>query len=287
MKPWMLLVAALAVSLSIAAPPDGDPTAAVDLKLTDVKTKFAANMCMWFRGDHIERMKQAKALGFTGVEFWGLNETKVEEIAKASQELGLEVVQFTGGGGGSLGDARHHAAFVKGVERSCRWARKMNCKKFTVVQHRWVDGIDEATQVENYTKAMLLAKPILEKHGVMLIIEPFNPVDHGKNLLNGSQRAVEICRAVDSPMVKINWDFYHMQLSEGALCTYLKRGFDQVGYIQLGDTPGRNQPGTGELNYSFILKYLYELGYRGYVGIECRAKGSPEAALQQLLRNAY
>ena len=64
MKPWMLLVAALAVSLSIAAPPDGDPTAAVDLKLTDVKTKFAANMCMWFRGDHIERMKQATLRDF-------------------------------------------------------------------------------------------------------------------------------------------------------------------------------------------------------------------------------
>ena len=287
MKPWLMSVAALVASLSIAAPNNADPAAQTELKLTDVKTKFAANMAMWFRGDHIEKMKQAKALGFTGVEFWGLNDQKVEEIAKASKELGLDVVQFTGGGGGNLGDAKTHEAFVKGVERSCQWAKTMNCKKFTVVQHRWVKGIDEATQVENYTKAMLLAKPILEKHGVMLIIEPFNPVNHGHNLLNGSQRAVKVCRAVDSPMVKINWDFYHMQLTEGDLCSYLKAGFDQVGYIQLADTPGRNQPGTGELNYNFILKYLYDLGYRGYVGVECRPKGSPEAALQQLLQNAY
>jgi len=257
-----------------------------ELKLTDVKTKFAANMALWFKGNHIAKMKQAKAMGFKGVEFWGLNQTKVDEIAKASKELGVEVVQFTGSGL-SICDAKNHEAFLKDVERSCKWAKQMGCKMFTIVGHRFIRGIDRETQIANYTKAMKLAKPIVEKHQVMIIIEPFNPVDHGKNILNGSQLAVKICREVDSKMIKINWDFYHMQLTEGALLTYLKRGFDQVGYIQLADTPGRNQPGTGELNYKFILKELHKLGYKGYVGVECRPRGTHEEALQQLLENSY
>ena len=78
-----------------------------------------------------------------------------------------------------------------------------------------------------------------------------------------------------------------MQLSEGALIHYLREGFDQVGYLQLADTPGRHQSGAGELNYRAILKAAYDLGYRGYVGVECRPKGSESEALQQLLQNAY
>ena len=121
----------------------------------------------------------------------------------------------------------------------------------------------------------------------MIIIEPFNPVDHGLNILNGSKEALAICREINSPMIKINWDFYHMQLTEGALITHLKNGYDQVGYLQLADTPGRFQPGTGELNYRAILKAAWDLGYRDYVGVECRTQGTPEEALQQLLENAY
>ena len=256
------------------------------LKLSDVKTKFACNMAMWFKGDHISKMEQAKAMGFKGVEFWGLNQKKVDEITKASKELDIEVVQFTGSGR-SICDAKNHEAFVKDIERSCKWAKQMGCKMFTVVGHRYIKGIDKETQIANYTKAMKLVKPIVEKHQVMIIIEPFNPVNHGKCILNGSQLAVKICREVNSKMIKINWDFYHMQLTEGDLVDYLKKGFDQVGYIQLADTPGRNQPGTGELNYKFIIKELHKLGYRGYVGVECRPRGTHEKALQQLLENSY
>ena len=104
----------------------------------------------------------------------------------------------------------------------------------------------------------------------MLILEPMNiRVDHKGHCLYGSPDAVRICREVNSPMVKINWDLYHMQLSEGDLCGRLKDGFDQVGYLQLADHPGRHEPGTGEIHYPRVLRQAYELGYRGYVGLEC------------------
>jgi hydroxypyruvate isomerase len=122
-------------------------------------------------------------------------------------------------------------------------------------------------------KALKRAAPIAEREKVMLILEPMNGrVDHPGHCLYGSVDAVKICEAVGSPMVKINWDLYHMQISEGDLCGRLKDGFAQVGYLQLADHPGRNEPGTGEINYSRVLRQAQELGYDGYVGLELRPK---------------
>jgi hydroxypyruvate isomerase len=90
---------------------------------------------------------------------------------------------------------------------------------------------------------------------------------------------VRICREVGSKCVKINWDLYHMQISEGDLCGRLKEGFDQLGYVQIADHPGRHEPGTGEIFYPRVLRQVYELGYRDHVGLELRPKtGEVEAA---------
>jgi hydroxypyruvate isomerase len=94
--------------------------------------------------------------------------------------------------------------------------------------------------------------------------------------------AVKICREVDSPMAKINWDLYHMQISEGDLCGRLKDGFDQVGYLQLADHPGRYEPGTGEIYYPRVLRAAHELGYRGFVGLECRPKEGEDLAAKRV-----
>ncbi len=109
-------------------------------------------------------------------------------------------------------------------------------------------------------------------------------VDHKGHCLYGSPDAVRICREVNSPMVKINWDLYHMHISEGDLCGHLKEGFDQVGYLQLADHPGRNEPGTGEIHYPRVLRQAYELGYRGYVGLECRPATTELAAAQAVAK---
>ena len=120
------------------------------------------------------------------------------------------------------------------------------------------------------TAGLKLVKEVVEEAGVMLILEPMNGrVDHPGHCLYGSPDAVRICREVDSPMVKINWDLYHMQISEGDLCGHLREGFDQVGYLQVADHPGRREPGTGEIHYNRVLREAHDLGYRGFVGLEC------------------
>ena len=265
------------------------PLAAEELAFSDVKTKFSANMAMWYGGKKapmLEKIEKAHADGFDAIEFWAYQNEDIDAIVTKCQELDMKVTNITAWGP-SITAGDNHDEFEAGIKDALAVAQKLGTKKMTVVAHKWAEGVSEEDQIKNYTAALKRVAPLCEEAGVMIIIEPFNPVNHGKNLLNGSQLAVEICREVDSPMIKINWDFYHMQLSEGALITYLERGFDQVGYLQLGDTPGRNQPGTGELNYKAILKAACDLGYRGYVGVECRPKGTEQEAIQQLLRNSY
>ena len=120
----------------------------------------------------------------------------------------------------------------------------------------------------------------------MLILEPMNiRVDHKGHCLYGSPPAIRICQEVGSSHVKINWDLYHLQITEGDLCGHLHEGIEQIGYVQLADHPGRNEPGTGEVHYNRVLRELYALGYRGYVGLECRPIESEEAAAHAV-RNA-
>jgi hydroxypyruvate isomerase len=107
-------------------------------------------------------------------------------------------------------------------------------------------------------------------------------VDHKGHCLYGSPDAVRICREVDSTHVKINWDLYHMQISEGDLCGRLAEGFDQVGYLQLADHPGRREPGTGEINYARVLRQAHDLGYRGLVGVECYPSEEPTKAARRM-----
>ena len=289
MRNWKKIIASALAAL-LASAVVSLSAAPKKLKFSDVNTKFAANLELWFgkKTPMPEKVQMAHDLGFDAVEFWPFWQRDVDGINAKCQELNMKVTQFTAWGA-PLGGGDNIDEFEAQIKDAIKAAKKLGAKKFTVTGHRVVKGSDlsHEEQITNYTKAIKRVAPLCEAAGVMLIIEPFNPINHGLNLLNGSQIAVKICREIDSPAIKINWDFYHMQLSEGGLVHYLEKGFDQVGYLQLADTKGRFQPGTGELNYKFILKAAFDLGYRGYVGVECKVQGTPEEAVQQLLRNAY
>lgn len=235
-------------------------------------TKFAVNVEMWWRKlPFIERIKQAAALGFPAIEFWPYEGKKLDEVSRTCQDLNLAIAQFTAWGFvPGMNDPKNHDRLVKKITEACKVAKQINCPLMTVVGGNDQPGMTQAEMHENIIKGLKLVAPIAEDNEIMLILEPMNiRVDHKGHCLYGSPDAVRICREVNSPMVKINWDLYHMQLSEGDLCGRLKDGFDQVGYLQLADTPGRREPGTGEIHYPRVLRQAYELGYRGYVGLEC------------------
>ncbi len=246
-------------------------------------TKFAVNVEMWWsKLPFLERMRKAAEFGFPAIEFWPYANKDIDAIAKLSAELHLTIAQFTAWGFvPGMNDPKQEDRFVQQVEEACSVAHRLNCEKMTVVAGNDQPGMTQEQMHQQVIKALRRAAPIAEREKIMLILEPMNGrVDHRGHCLYGSPDALKICRAVDSPFVKINWDLYHMQITEGDLCGRLQEGIDQVGYLQLADHPGRNEPGTGEIHYNRVLREAQELGYDGYVGLECRPRTTERAAAE-------
>jgi len=238
-------------------------------------TRFAVNTEMWFgKLPFIKRLEATAALGFSAVEFWPWRGKDLKAVADTCERLQLEIAQFTAWGfSPGLNNAENHTKFLDEIEASCEVAKKLKCKMMTVVGGNDIPGVSQEKMHEVIIEGLKKAAPIAEKHEIMLIVEPMNiRVDHKGHCLYGSTPTIKIIQAVNSKYVKINWDLYHMQITEGDLCGHLKDGFSSIGYIQVADHPGRNEPGTGEIFYPRVLKELKKLGYNGIVGLECRPK---------------
>ncbi len=250
-------------------------------------TKFSVNIEMWWQKlPLLERIDRAADLGFPAVEFWEWREKDIDAIARRTQARGVEVSNITGWGfTPGLNHPANHDRFVAEIEAGCQVAKKLNARLMTVVGGDDQPGMTQDEMHRHIITGLRRAAPIAERYQVMLALESMNiRVDHKGHCLYGSPPAVRICREVDSPFVKINWDFYHMQISEGDLCGRLREGWEQVGYLQLADNPGRNEPGTGEIHYNRVLREAYELGYRGYVGLECAPRGDEVEAARAVAR---
>ncbi len=247
-------------------------------------TKFAVNVEMWWsrEKDFLKRLEAAAALGFPAVEFWPWQNKDLAAVAETCYRLKLTVAQFTAWGfKPGLNEPKNHNQFVEAVEKGCEVAKKLKCKMMCVVGGDDVKGLTQEQMHENIITGLKKGAPVAERHGVTLILEPMNiRVDHKGHCLYGSAPTMRIIKAVDSPAVKINWDLYHMHITEGDLCGHLREGFaaNTIAYIQLADHPGRNEPGTGEVHYPRVLKELKALGYTGYVGLECVPKSGEEKA---------
>lgn len=275
--------AALAATRSLARPLPA-PLQAKKLGLTP-HTRFALNTEIWFHDFPLfDRVRAAADLGYPAIEFWPWHGKDVAGLARVCAELKIEVAQFTAWGfTPGMNDPANHAAVEEEVRASCKVANELGCKLMTVVGGNDQPGMTQAEMHAHITTALKRVAPIAEQHGVTLILEPMNVrVDHKGHCLYGSEAAVRICRAVGSPFVKVNWDLYHAQLSEGDLCGHLVEGFDQLGYAQVADAPGRNEPGTGEIHYPRVLRQLHELGYRGFVGLECWPKDGEKTAAERV-----
>jgi hydroxypyruvate isomerase len=248
-------------------------------------TRFAVNIEMWWRKlPFLERVRQVIAFGFPGIEFWPWKGVDLDGLEKMSKDAGLEIAQFTAWGfKPGMNNPDNHAAFVEAIRAGCEVAHKLDAKRMTVVAGNDQPGMTTEQMHAHVIAGLKLAAPIAEDANVTLILEPMNGrVDHPGHCLYGSPDAIRICAAVGSTHVKLNWDLYHMQISEGDLCGRLREGFEHVGYLQLADHPGRNEPGTGEIHYPRVLQEAYELGYRGLVGLECYPRDGEITGLRRV-----
>ena len=232
---------------------------------------FSVCIEMIFRQDDLsfeDRIAKVAETDAPAVEFWGPQGKDIEAIARATQAHGLEVAAFSGSPQ-SIVDPAVKEAFVADIKEAAQIATQLNspgCLK-TTGQAR--EGVDRAEQHKAIVKALRAAVPVLEDSGLKLYLEPLNTVvDHKGYYLETSAEGFEILREVDSPAVRLLYDIYHQQITEGNIIQTIEENIDLIGHFHMADVPGRHEPGTGELNYANIFKRIDALGYEGYVGME-------------------
>ena len=239
--------------------------------ITEDLSTFAVNLDTWFKQVPFEqRFALARQHGFRFIEFWSVdrgNGTKASTLRALCDSNGLTVTQFAPAWP-NFGDPAKHAELLKVTETAIADGRTLGTNQFTVTGHSLVEGMSREAQLAGYQSGLARIAPMLEAAGVTALVEPFNRVNHLNHLLNGSQPALPMVRSVNSPRVKLLWDFYHMQLEDGDLIEKFTAGIDQVAHVQIGDVPGRHQPSTGEINHTNLLKAVRAAGYRGKIGLE-------------------
>ena len=176
--------------------------------------------------------------------------------------------------------------FLRHIKESIEVAKRVNAKWMTVVPG-FVDLRKKMSyQTANVIESLKQASDILEPHGLVMVLEPLNFRDHPGLFLSESPQAYQICKAVNSPSCKILFDIYHQQIQEGNLIPNIDASWNEIGYFQIGDNPGRNEPTTGEINYKNIFKYIHSKGFNGILGME-HGNSQPNKEGEQAVIDAY
>jgi hydroxypyruvate isomerase len=244
------------------------------------KTKFSPEFSI-FKGlaptDPVDEIKWGYDQGFRAWESTMLKNRSVaeqERISKTVQQLGMQFGQFVG----TLTfkdvtfagrDASLREGVLADVRASVDIAKRMN----TTIVHNVLGATDPRLpydfQMANAIDLLKRIADIYESHGLVMVMESMNhKVDHPNMFLHTIPQAYALAKAVGRPSVKVLFDMYHVQIQEGHLLPTLDYAWDEIAYVQIGDTPGRKEPTSGEINYPNVLKHLYDKGYRGFVGME-------------------
>jgi len=158
---------------------------------------------------------------------------------------------------------------VKRMKQAVETAKRVNAQWTTVVPGAYDTKLAWEYQTANVVENLKWCADICEKSGLIMVLEPLNShTDHPGLFLSKIPQAYQICKAVDSPSCKILDDLYHQQITEGNLIPNIDLAWDEIAYFQMGDNPGRKEPGTGEINFKNIFKHIYNKGYKGLLGME-------------------
>ncbi|MFN4210383.1 MAG: hydroxypyruvate isomerase [Devosia sp.] len=249
--------------------------------------RFSANLSFLYADlPFLDRFAAAAKDGFRAVEYVGPYGFPAEDVAAALKSNGLTQALFNlpagnwdGGerGIGCLAD--RVVEFQAGVETAIRYAQALGCDKINCLA-----GIAPAGTTADERDAVLVANlkyaaPRLASAGIKLLLEPINLRDIPDFHVSTTHHAERLLDAVGSDNLFIQYDVYHTQVMQGDLVPTYARLKDRIGHVQIADNPGRNEPGTGEINYGFVLSELDRLGYDGWVGCEYKPKAGTSAGL--------
>lgn len=258
--------------------------------------KFMRSACiepMYYEIPFLDRFQAAKDDGFEYVEFWSWTDKDLDAVKAAAEKAGIGISGFNGDADYSLIDPMHKEKYLDFLRRSVAAAQKIGAKSVTIHSNALGDGgivvnhyddLSDTVKLCSMYDMLLECAKIAEASGIAMNLEPLNiTTDHVGNFLTHTQMAAEMTRLIGSPMLKVLYDVYHMQLNEGSLCDTIRTYADQLGHIHVADAPDRHEPGTGEINYHNVFQCLEDVGYTGRIGFELMPKTSTAAAVKAIM----
>ena len=249
--------------------------------------RFAANLTMLFNEvPFLDRFEHAAKAGFEAVEFLFPYAWSAQEIKQRLDAHGLKLVlhNLPAGDwdGGERGIACHPDRvdeFKAGVAKAIEYAKVLGVPQLNCLAGKVPSGVSEPALRQTFVANLRHAALELKRAGLRLLIEPINTFDIPGFYLNRTDQALAILAEVGADNAYVQYDIYHAQRMEGELAATLQKHLAQIGHIQLADNPGRNEPGTGEINYRFLFAHLDRIGYPGWIGCEYKPAAGTEAGL--------
>ena len=249
--------------------------------------RLAANLTMlWNELDFMDRFAAAARAGFQGVEYLFPYDYDKQRLAGELKKLNLaQVLHNLPAGNWAQGErgigchADRVREFQEGVDRAIDYATALGCKQVNCLAGIRPAHRDPNDARETFIRNLQYAAPRLKAAGIKLLIEAINTRDIPGFFLTTTRQALDIIKAVGSDNLFVQYDIYHMQIMEGDLARTIEANLAMIPHMQLADNPGRNEPGTGEINYPFLLQHIDRVGYQGWVGCEYKPATTTDAGL--------
>jgi hydroxypyruvate isomerase len=257
--------------------------------------RFAANLTMLYADlPVVERFERAAAAGFKAAEFLFPYNEDLDAIKAALDRTGMELIlfnlpvgTFAAGDRGMANDPTRIAEFKDGVSRAVEIAGKLGVGRVNCLVGKTLPNLSREEQLETVKENLSYAATEMARAGVLQIFEPLNQYDNPGFLIGKNSEGFALQAEINHPNLKVEYDIYHAQRTEGNLTQTIKEHLGAIGHVQIADAPARNEPGTGEINFPFVLRALDDAGYDGWVGLEYRPKTTTDASLGWLTSYGY
>lgn len=249
--------------------------------------KFAANLTMlYLEYPLLERIERAAAAGFRGVEILYPYGENIEAIRSTLDRQGVELVLFNvpvgdaaAGDRGFANDPRRMEEYRAAVDLALSVHRTLPAPRFNNLVGRRLPDVPIGEQFETVKANLAYAAEATAKQGVTLCLEPLNAIDNPDFLVTTSTQMLALIGEIGHPNLRLQYDFYHQQRSEGNLTAFFADHIGQIGHVQIADSPDRHEPGTGEIDYDYVFDRIDALGYDGWVSLEYKPSTTTEASL--------
>ena len=249
--------------------------------------QFAANLTMLFTEEpFIDRFEAAAKAGFKAVEFLFPYAHTAQQVRSAAQQAGVQIVLHNLPAGDWDAGERGIAClpdrvneFREGVAKAIEYATALGVTQVNCLAGTAPAGADPAVLRATFVENLRYAAGEFKRAGLKLLVEPINTYDIPGFYLSRSAQTIEVLDEVGADNAYLQYDIYHMQRMEGELAATMQKLLPRIAHLQLADNPGRNEPGTGEIDYAFLFKHLDRIGYSGWIGCEYKPAADTSAGL--------